>query len=214
MQKSNGDTRANFPSFLPKNRDVSEFRNTKGTVLSKLQGLGLPSKSVFERGQRVLLGQVWHALCLQAPSHKKEVWMCLVMMAINPADNVKYYFCDKCLPFGSSVSCSHFQHFSNCIAYLVQIQKEEQQLSGWLFVCCLDQSSVWWTKWTYFNLCKAVNFPVTIEIVFLGMILNTITQTILIPKDKTEKAVALRIWSCMHLLWGFWNGQKGWQRKE
>lgn len=30
---------------------------------------------------------------------------CLVMMAVNPLDGKKYYFCDLCLPFGHGASC-------------------------------------------------------------------------------------------------------------
>ena len=41
------------------------------------------------------------------------VWWLLIMKAENPVDQKVYYFVDKCLPFGSSISCSHFQRFSN-----------------------------------------------------------------------------------------------------
>ena len=44
----------------------------------------------------------------------------LVMKAINPETNKTCYFIDKCLPFGSSISCSHYQHFSNALAHILQ----------------------------------------------------------------------------------------------
>ena len=43
----------------------------------------------------------------------------LVMVARNPDDGELYWFFDKCLPFGASISCSHFQRFSNCVAFMV-----------------------------------------------------------------------------------------------
>ena len=33
----------------------------------------------------------------------------MVIKAVSPFDGQTYYFVDKCLPFGASVSCSHFQ---------------------------------------------------------------------------------------------------------
>ena len=51
---------------------------------------------------------------------KKADWFLLVMKVKNPKDGKTYYFVDKCLPFGASISCSHFQRFSNCVAFLVK----------------------------------------------------------------------------------------------
>ena len=44
----------------------------------------------------------------------------LVMKARHPRTRIWYYFIDKCLPFGASISCVHFQTFSNAVAYIVQ----------------------------------------------------------------------------------------------
>ena len=51
---------------------------------------------------------------------KKKFWKYLVMKAQNPLDDQWYYFIDKCMPFGASISCSHFQRFSNAIAHIVK----------------------------------------------------------------------------------------------
>ena len=37
----------------------------------------------------------------------KRFWKYLVMKAQNPIDNKWYYFVDKCMPFGASISCAH-----------------------------------------------------------------------------------------------------------
>ena len=50
----------------------------------------------------------------------KKHFCWLVMKARSPIDGKWYFFVDKCLPFGSSISCSHFQRVSNCIKHLVQ----------------------------------------------------------------------------------------------
>ena len=51
---------------------------------------------------------------------KKSQWYLLVMKAQHPVTKVTYYFVDKCLPFGSSISCAIFQSVSDAISYLVK----------------------------------------------------------------------------------------------
>ena len=46
----------------------------------------------------------------------------LVMKATNPKDGIEYYFIDKCLPFGASISCSHFQRVSNAIQHILKFR--------------------------------------------------------------------------------------------
>ena len=43
----------------------------------------------------------------------------LLMRAKHPVTQVMYYFIDKCLPFGSSISCAHFQCFSDALAEIL-----------------------------------------------------------------------------------------------
>ena len=49
----------------------------------------------------------------------KRSWCYLVLKASHPVTGRTYYFVDKCLPFGASISCAIFQEFSNSIAFLV-----------------------------------------------------------------------------------------------
>ena len=48
---------------------------------------------------------------------KRKDWKYLVMKAVSPIDGKTYYFVDKCLPFGASISCLHFQRFSNAVKH-------------------------------------------------------------------------------------------------
>ena len=48
----------------------------------------------------------------------------LVMAAENPFTGKMVYFVDKCLLFGSSISCSHFQRFSNALDIFWNIRWE------------------------------------------------------------------------------------------
>ena len=44
----------------------------------------------------------------------------MVLMAIHLTKKVKYYFIDKCLPFGSSRSCKIFQDFSDALKSMAE----------------------------------------------------------------------------------------------
>ena len=61
----------------------------------------------------------------------KDFWL-LLMKAKSPLDNKIYWFVDKALPFGSSISCSHFQRFSNCIAHIVKCRTQSDNLINYL----------------------------------------------------------------------------------
>ena len=129
---------------------------------------------------------------------KRKCFPLLVMMVTSPIDGKDYYFVDKCLPFGASISCSHFQRFSNAVAFLVQYRTKKpviNYLDDYFFAAltallCNRQIDV------FLDICKTINFPVSLEktfwstttIIFLGFLIDSINQTISIPLDKVEKA--------------------------
>ena len=45
----------------------------------------------------------------------KKSWCYLILKATDPETGITFYFVDKCLPFGASISCAIFQEFSNSI---------------------------------------------------------------------------------------------------
>ena len=81
---------------------------------------------------------------------KPGVWWLLIMAAVNPETNQLRYFVDKCLPFGASISCSHFQRFSNGLAHIWQFwctansvtsytPTVTNYLDNFLFVACSEK---------------------------------------------------------------------------
>ena len=129
---------------------------------------------------------------------KREHWKYLVMKAQSPIDGKWYYFVDKCLPFGASISCSHFQNFSDAIAHIVTYKTRKENvnyLDDFFFVAflkamCNDQIN------TFLEVCGSINFPVSMEktfwgttkLVFLGLLIDTVNQLICVPQEKVEKA--------------------------
>ena len=128
----------------------------------------------------------------------KKYWKYLVMKAQNPLDDKWYYFVDKCMPFGASISCSHFQRFSDAIAHVVEFMTKEENvnyLDDFFFadffkIDCNKQIQ------KFVEICTEINFPVseektfwgTTKLSFLGLLIDTISQLICIPTEKIIKA--------------------------
>ena len=67
------------------------------------------------------LQSAFRHLCMSMESHRY-----LIMKCKSPIDDQYYFFIDKCLSFGASISCSHFQRMSNGIAHIVKNQNWEK----------------------------------------------------------------------------------------
>ena len=122
----------------------------------------------------------------------------LLMRAKNQKNQKWYWFVEKCLSFGSSISCKIFQDFSDSIAYVVRKitgKENVNYLDDYLFVallraCCNNQINV------FIDICSTINFPISMEktvwasqiVVFLGLLIDNINQVICIPKEKVERA--------------------------
>ena len=135
---------------------------------------------------------------------KKDRWFLLVMKATHPISKKTYYFVDKCLPFGSSISCAIFQDISNAIAYLVHVRVKKvnvNYLDDYLFATALKRECDRQVQ-VFLDICRAINFPVALEktfwgttiLVFLGLLLDTEKQLVCIPADKIAKALEIIHW--------------------
>ena len=129
---------------------------------------------------------------------KRKHWKYLIMKAVPPIDGKTYYFVDKCLPFGASISCSHFQRFSNAVKHLVLWRTKKilvNYMDDFLF-CALMKLICYNQVRTFLDVCDKIAFPVSIEktfwattkLVFLGLIIDTVNQWVCIPVDKIGRA--------------------------
>ena len=125
----------------------------------------------------------------------------LVMYAISPIDGRKYWFCDKCLPFGASISCKIFQEFSNSIAHITMVHTgkvpinylDDYFFTAFLRTLCNDQVNA------FLQICSRINFPVSLDktfwvtesLTFLSFLIDTVKQFVSIPVDKVQRAVTL-----------------------
>ena len=103
------------------------------------------------------------------------------------------------MPFGSSISCAHFQKISNALVHIQKVKlkgnKPINYLDDFLFVAirkmlCDQQVQL------FMNICNTIRIPVSLEktewgsliLVFLGLLINTIENTVSIPCEKVSRA--------------------------
>ena len=95
----------------------------------------------------------------------KRSWSVLILKAFHPITGKAYYFVDKCLPFGASISCKIFQEFSNTVAHLVKFETKEDlvnYLDDYFFAAlrkamCNEQVLI------FLQICHEIRFPVALE---------------------------------------------------
>ena len=128
-------------------------------------------------------------------------FMLLLLKAEHPETGKIYYMVDKCLPFGSSISCTIFQEISNSIAHLVSFRTNKptlDYLDDYFFAALFKK----WCDWqvnTFLAVCDEIKFPVSLEktywgttlLTFLGFLLDTENQRVHIPVEKVEWALNL-----------------------
>ena len=131
----------------------------------------------------------------------RKAWCYLILKAKHPTTGKTYYFVDKCMPFGASISCAIFQAFSDSIAHLVKWRTNKplvNYLDDFFFAAlyktmCDGQVNI------FLEICGAICFPVSLEktfwgtqlLTFLGFLIDTWNQLIYIPEDKHKKAIEL-----------------------
>ena len=129
----------------------------------------------------------------------KDQWWLLVMKACHLISGKLMYFMDKCLPFGSSISCAIFQAISDAIAWIVEHKTKKPNvnyLDDYLFAAALKALCDQHIE-SFLKVCQDINFPVAMEktfwgeelMVFLGLLLDARRQVICIPKNKLIKAL-------------------------
>ena len=205
----NGNESVNF--WTPKDLCSVKYRDIEHAVANSLnliknrsnnvdQG-SMPVEGIFSAKNDLL--SAFRVLPLKASCYK---W--LVLMAYHPLTNKKFYFIDKNLPFGSRISCSHFQRVSDGLAWLTEklAQKEcviTNYLDDFLFVETSEAACNHLVR-TFLRVCEDIQFPVSMNktvwasrnLVFLGMLLLGRSLQISVPVDKKLKAQRMLLTLC------------------
>ena len=111
----------------------------------------------------------------------RSSWKWLIFKARNPTTGHWCYFVDKCLPFGASISCALFQHFSDALCWLIDFRLGEKRrqimnyLDDFLFITITLMRCNYMIA-QFLRLCEEISVPVSMDktewgttlIVFLG----------------------------------------------
>ena len=90
------------------------------------------------------------------------------MKAEHPVTKKIWFFVDKCLPFGSSISCAIFQDISDAKAWIVEFRTKKANvnyLDDYLFAAALKAACDWQIN-EFLKVCASINFPVAMEKTF------------------------------------------------
>ena len=123
----------------------------------------------------------------------------LLLKAKHPRTKTWFYFIDKCLPFGSSISCAHFQLFSDALATILEHQlniRVTNYLDDFLFISDSPGKCDNMVR-KFLLICENIGFPVSEEktiwstdiMIFLGILLDRRNHVLAIPDEKKNKAL-------------------------
>ena len=201
VSKDNGrDVRLIFHLSYPRNSGKSVNQNTPKELCStKYPDFSNAVKLCIREGKGCYIARSDMRSAFRNLGMRLADLCWLVMKAESPIDGKTYYFVDKCLPFGASISCSHFQRVSNAVAHIVKFRTKRDlvnYLDDYLFAAllklvCNNQVDI------FLRVCEEINFPVSLEktfwgsifMTFLGFLLDTVKQLILIPIEKLDRAI-------------------------
>ena len=155
----------------------------------------------MEAGEACFCAKLDMSMAFRNVPMDKKSWCYLVLKATHPRTGKVYYFVDKCMPFGASISCAIFQAFSDSIAYLVQYRTKRPLVNYMddLFFAALCKALCDGQVRVFLDLCDSICFPVSLEktfwgsqlLTFLGLLIDTVNKRISIPVEKLEKALEL-----------------------
>ena len=106
----------------------------------------------------------------------KKAYNKLMMKAICPLNNKTYYFADKNLPFGHSISCKKFQDFSDAVRHILEHKTGIHQavtnyLDDFLFVADSPEKCNYLVR-TFLEICECIGIPISQEENGLGITKN------------------------------------------
>ena len=122
-------TRLIFHLSYPQNGDSVNSQIPKEVCTVKYPDFDEAVNMCIEAGQSCFIGKSDMSAAFRNIGMAKLDWPLMVMKAKCPQDGNWYYFVDKCMPFGSSISCAIFQRFSNAVAYLVKFRTNRKALN-------------------------------------------------------------------------------------
>ena len=159
----------------------------------------MSEKAEIINGHKVIyLGKTDLSSAFRVLPLKIQCFQWLVLMAQDPRDSLFKFFVDKCLPFGASISCLHYQRFSNALRHILEYQTDNigknavtNYLDEILFIAILKYLCDGLIT-AFIDLCTQLNIPIAIEktewgttmLEFLGILLDGRNLALSLPIEK------------------------------
>jgi len=137
---------------------------------------------------------------------KMDIKSAFRLLVLNPGDfdlmGIKFdsfYFIDKCLPMGCSISPKLFETFSTFLQWVVEVKSGQKSIDHYLddfiFMGAEDTTNCELLMSTFQSICKELGVPIasnktvgpTTFLPFLGYMIDTVELMILIPPEKIDK---------------------------
>ena len=195
----NFKTNHSLNHFTPRDKCTVQYRDLDYAIHTCLK---LMEDEDWHQGT-IFMGKSDLSLAFRLVPIKKNHWKWLTMKAENPVTKMIQYFVDKCIPFGPSISCSHFQCFSDALCHLFEVIMKKpfrvtNYLDDFLFIAKSEDECNEMVR-GFLTICKDINCPVSMEktewatprIVFLGILLDGRNKVLCILEDKRIKALKM-----------------------
>ena len=137
---------------------------------------------------------------------RPEDFCLMLMQATHPISGRKYFFVEKNLPFGSSISCALFTIFSESLCQITRFfigrpYSTLSYLDDFLFISHDEKLCNEMVR-TFLRICHTIGCPISMEktewatqtFVFLGILLNGKTMSLAVPFEKKQKALRMLNW--------------------
>ena len=132
----------------------------------------------------------------------RSSWRWLVMKCKNPITGEIQYFVDKCLPFGSSMSCSHFQWFSDALKFLIQFRTAADTINNYLDNFLFVAATLLLCNYLineFLAMCEELGVPIafdktewaSLQVIFLRILLDGQNMLMIVPEEKRIRAVEM-----------------------
>ena len=203
VPKAGGKTRLIFHLSYPRNRKNLSVNANTPPELSKVQYTNFDQAIALclQCGNSCKLAKSDMESAFRNLGIKKSHWHLLILKAEDPENGKVFYFVDECLPFGASISCAHFQSFSDSIAHIVTYftRKPLVNYLDDFFFAALTKLLCDLQVEKFLEVCRQINFPVSMEktfwgsttIIFLGLLIDTVAGIVAVQQEKILKAKQL-----------------------
>ena len=190
------DQSVNF--FIPKHKCSVKYHDLDSAVNACLE-LSQVGQQKGKKGT-IYIGKSDGLSAFHQVLLNKGSWPWLMICAEDPTDGKMKYLVDKCLPFGSSISCAIYQRVSDAVKHLTCHKITVTCIINYLDDFLLMHYRLEFCKdlmRDFLHVCGEINLPIAMDktewpetrMVFLGNLLDGEQLIVVIPLEKKLKAM-------------------------